>query len=58
MPLFRLKAPMPHLEDAAFLYAENPDADRFEEVPDTEAATAPPAPVAASAPEPQPEESE
>lgn len=56
MPLFRLKDPMPHLVDATFLHDENPDPERYAEVPESEApaepvAEAPPAPEA-----PQPEE--
>ena len=30
MPLFRLIAPMPHLEDATFDFDVNPDPDRYE----------------------------
>lgn len=48
MPLFHLKDPMPHLEDATFSYDENPDPERYDEVAsEPEAVVAPPAAEAA-----------
>ena len=49
MPHFKLKAPMPHLEDATFLFDGNPDPERYEEVvAEAVAAIFPPAAEAAA----------
>lgn len=54
MPLFRLIAAPPDLEDAQYLYATNPDPARYEEVVDKPAKKAATAPAAAeSVPESQ-----